>query len=99
MMKFERGKDIKDILKLGVFQKREFADDYVAMDFLVKVMPFILAQDDGKEPKVKMELYVMKYIRVNDGGFFPEDQMANPSLMFLVNATLMGSPCKEEWRI
>jgi len=88
-MYFERYKDPKESLELGVFRVHHFENDFQAKDFIMSVLPTILGQNSDLSLGEKLEEYVMKYIRVNNGSNFPINQhVADPSLMCLLRMTI-----------
>jgi len=89
-MNFERGKDPKESLKLGLYQVRHFKDDYEATDWILSKLKTIMNLDgDGLTRWEKLEQYVIKYVIVDDS--FPPYRdigIADPSLMFLIKRKL-----------
>ena len=89
-MNFERNKDPKEALAIGLYQVRHFKDDYKAVDFILPILDSIISKKgDGLTRMQRLEEYVRDYIRVDDGiGYFPQGKVADPSLMFLIRRTL-----------
>jgi len=85
-MNFERGKSVKNALGLGVFTKRVFPTDEHAAEYILSVLPQILLNGDREYHNNLriLQLYVIDYIVIDEaGGFLPSD-VADPSLMWLI---------------
>lgn len=86
-MDFERGKDPKRALQVGIFVKRSFKDDIVAGKFILSNLEVIVKEN--KKPGIsigqKVEEYVRDYITVEDGAVFGglSGKVEGPSLVWL----------------
>ena len=98
-MKFERGHSVKESLNLGIFSLNIFDDDHKAMHYIFHNLETILEGSKGKTIIEKIEHYVSRYVKVDDG-FSGIDWIkagqADPSLMYLIVQHI--TPRKDEIR-
>ena len=87
-MNFERNKDPKESLKIGLYQVRHFKDDFEATTWILPKLKTIMKLDgSGLTRREKLGEYIKKYIIVDDG--MPSMiGVADPSLMWLIEHTL-----------
>lgn len=87
-MRFERGREIKRSLEIGIFSPREFQDDYEAMEFIFENLEAIFGKPNGYTLLTKIEEYVLNYVHIYNNGYdgpnWKEIGMADPSLMGLI---------------
>ena len=98
-MNFEKGKSPKKSLNLGIFSLKEFEDDHKAMHYIFHNLEIIVEGSDGNTITEKIEDYVSKYVKVDDG--YPgidwiKEGKADPSLMYLIVQHII--PNKDEIR-
>jgi hypothetical protein len=86
-MKFERGHSVKESLNLGIFSLKEFDSDEKAMHYIFHNLETILEGSEGQTIIEKIEYYVSRHVKVDDG-FSGIDWIkagkADPSLMYLI---------------
>jgi hypothetical protein len=90
-MNFERGKDPKRALQVGIFVKRSFKDDFSAGKFILSHLESIVNGNKklGLSIGQKVEEYIMNYITVDDG-FNPvwDGKFPDPSLLWIVRSEI-----------
>ena len=97
-MYFERVKDPKEALNIGIFAKRSFKDDFEAGKFILDHLETIVNKDRDFSKSIgqKVEEYIIRYVSV-EGSFtyFAKQDMADPSLVWMLRSSL--TKIKKSW--
>ena len=87
---FERHKDPKEAMGMGLYRRMEFRDDYEAVPYLMKIIPILLEIPSIENFSVtqmkKIEQYTIDYIFIKES-FMPPD-LLDASLIFLLKETI-----------
>ena len=88
-MNFERGKDPKASLEIGIFSPRVFLSDERATDHILFNIKAINENMEGENLLLKIENYVIQYVKIDNytSQYDPDWKsmgMGDPSLMGMI---------------